>query len=264
MSNRKYPGSLLVAATVAAVSSLAAGGASGAATSDQEDTGPISVLFVGNSLTISNDLPAVLEALLRSTGREQVRVASLSQPGFGLEDHWRVGVARAAIGQGEWDVIVLQQGPSATEGRPSLLEYSSRFAEEAREAGARVGLYMVWPANARRYDFEGVSESYAMAADSARGLLFPVGDGWREAWCRDPDLALYGPDGFHPSPAATYLAALVIYGRLTGSDPRGLRARLELASGYAPDLSLDDRTATLLQEAAAVVSSEKALDACRR
>jgi hypothetical protein len=221
------------------------------------------VLFVGNSLTIQNDLPAILEALLKTAGWEGARVASLSQPGFGLEDHWHGGIARAAIRTGEWDVIVLQQGPSATEGRPSLLEYSSRFAEEARDAGARVGLYMVWPANARRYDFEGVSESYAMAADSVDGLLFPVGDAWREAWCRDPDLALYGPDAFHPSPAATYLASLVIYGRLTGSDPSGLPARLELDSGYVPVLMLDDETAALLQEAAVAANAGDASESCR-
>ncbi len=213
---------------------MLAGSSSGAAAPVQEASGEISVLFVGNSLTIQNDLPAMLDALLRSTGWDQVRVASLSQPGFGLEDHWRGGVARAAIRTGAWDVIVLQQGPSATEGRPSLLEYSSRFAKEARDAGARVGLYMVWPTKARRYDFDGVSESYSMAADAADGVLFPVGDAWREAWCRDRDLALYGPDAFHPSQAATYLAALVIYGRLTDSDVSGLPPDLELDSGYAP------------------------------
>ncbi len=221
------------------------------------------MLFIGNSLTIWNDLPAMLEALLKYGGLERVRVASLSQPGFGLEDHWRGGVARAAIRQGEWDVIVLQQGPSATEGRPSLLEYSRRFAEEAREAGARIGLYMVWPASTRRYDFEGVLESYAMAADSADGMLFPVGDAWRQAWCRDPDLGLYGPDAFHPSPAATYLAALVIYGRLTGSDPRGLPVALELDSSHAPDLTLDEETAALLQAAAAATNTGDPSEACR-
>lgn len=267
MSYRRSSRTLLVAVTVAvalvATIAAVAGGASWTRPSGQEAPKGISVLFVGNSLTIWNDLPAMLEALLRSGGLEQVRVASLSQPGFGLEDHWRGGVARAAIRQGEWDVIVLQQGPSATEGRPSLLEYSSRFAEKARDAGARVGLYMVWPANARRYDFEGVSESYAMAAASADGLLFPVGDAWRAASCHDPDLALYGPDAFHPSPAATYLAALVIYERLTGSDPRGLPSRLELDSRYAPDLKLDDETATLLQEAAAATNVGDASKACR-
>ncbi|MHC4711348.1 MAG: SDR family NAD(P)-dependent oxidoreductase, partial [Planctomycetota bacterium] len=223
---------------------MLAGSSSGAAAPVQEASGEISVLFVGNSLTIQNDLPAMLDALLRSTGWDQVRVASLSQPGFGLEDHWRGGVARAAIRTGAWDVIVLQQGPSATEGRPSLLEYSSRFAKEARDAGARVGLYMVWPTKARRYDFDGVSESYSMAADAADGVLFPVGDAWREAWCRDRDLALYGPDAFHPSQAATYLAALVIYGRLTDSDVSGLPPDLELDSGYAPVLALDAETAS--------------------
>lgn len=261
MSNRRSSRTLLVAVTLVAL--VAFTGESWAPAADQEAAEGISVLFVGNSLTVQNDLPAMLEALLRSGGWNEVRVASLSQPGFGLEDHWRGGVARAAIREGEWDVIVLQQGPSATEGRPSLLEYSSRFAEKARDAGARVGLYMVWPSKARSFDFEGVSESYSMAADSADGLLFPVGDAWREAWCRDPDLALYGPDAFHPSPVATYLAALVIYGRLTGSDPRGLTSRLDLDSGYAPDLSLEDETATLLQEAAAATNAAEASEACR-
>ncbi len=145
-------------ALISALGALAlAGGSSKATSGGQEEPEGISVLFVGNSLTIVNDLPSMLEALLRSTGWKTARVASLSQPGFGLEDHWRGGVARAAIRQGGWDVVVLQQGPSATEGRPSLLEYSKRFAEEARDAGATVGLYMVWPEKGRRFDFDGVS-----------------------------------------------------------------------------------------------------------
>ncbi|MEJ2312555.1 MAG: SGNH/GDSL hydrolase family protein [Gemmatimonadales bacterium] len=258
MPGRRSSRTLLVALTVAV-----AGEASRAPISGQETASEISVLFVGNSLTIWNDLPAMLESLLRSGGLERVRVASLSQPGFGLEDHWRGGIARAAIRTGEWDVIVLQQGPSATEGRPSLLEYSGRFAQEARDAGARVGLSMVWPTPARRNDFEGVSESYTMAADAADGLLFPVGDAWREAWCRNPDLALYGPDAFHPSPAATYLAALVIYGRLMRSDPRGLPSRLQLDSREVPPSTVDDETAALLQEAAAAANGNEASESCR-
>ncbi|MEJ2371032.1 MAG: hypothetical protein P8Y07_09320 [Gemmatimonadales bacterium] len=167
MPDRRSSRTLLVALAVAV-----AGEASWAPISGQETASEISVLFVGNSLTIWNDLPAMLESLLRSGGLERVRVASLSQPGFGLEDHWRGGIARAAIRTGEWDVIVLQQGPSATEGRPSLLEYSGRFAQEARDAGARVGLYMVWPTHARRNDFEGVSETYTSGRRClARGLV---------------------------------------------------------------------------------------------
>jgi hypothetical protein len=35
---------------------------------------------------------------------------------------------------------------------------------------------------------------------------------------------LYGTDGFHPTPTATYLAALVIYQQITGRSPVGLPA----------------------------------------
>jgi hypothetical protein len=50
-------------------------------------------------------------------------------------------------------------------------------------------------------------------------LLFPVGEAWRAAWRRDPAVPLDGPDGFHPTPTATYLAALVIYQHITGLSP---------------------------------------------
>jgi hypothetical protein len=50
----------------------------------------------------------------------------------------------------------------------------------------------------------------------------PVGDAWREAWAADSKLALYGPDGFHPSLMGTYLAALVIYRQLTEVAPPAL------------------------------------------
>ena len=42
-------------------------------------------------------------------------------------------------------------------------------------------------------------------------MLMPVGEAWRGAWRQNPDAPLYGPDGFHPTPTGTYLAALVIY-----------------------------------------------------
>ncbi len=70
---------------------------------------------------------------------------------------------------------------------------------------------MVWPSRSRRGDFEGVSQSYRAAAKTVNGLLLPAGDAWRAAWAIDERLALYSPDGLHPSIAGTYAAALVTY-----------------------------------------------------
>lgn len=176
------------------------------------------LLFVGNSLTYFNDMPLLVQELLEEAGLGPVVVASTSYPNFGLQDHWTDGRARDAIELGNWDHVLLQQGPSATEGRPSLLEYSRRFDAEIRDVGATTGLYMVWPAETRDFDFDGVVESYALAAAGVDGLLFPGGAAWIEVWKADPTIELYGPDRFHPSLLGSYVVALTIADRLIDGD----------------------------------------------
>ena len=182
---------------------------------------PTRVLFIGNSLTGANDLPAVVCALARSAGRQAI-CHSVARPDYSLEDHWNGREARRSIARG-WDVVVLQQGPSALlESRRLLVASTRRFDAEIKKAGARTALYMVWPSRARRGDFPGVSQSYAAAAKAVQGLLLPAGDAWRAAWAINPELPLYGPDGFHPSEMGTYLAALVIYEQIFAAPPPAL------------------------------------------
>jgi hypothetical protein len=180
--------------------------------------GPTRILFIGNSLTYANDLPAMVCALARSAGR-QATCETVAKPDYGLEEHWNDREARQAIARG-WDVVVLQQGPSALpESRRLLISFARRFDAEITKAGARTALYMVWPSRTRRGDFPGVSQSYAAAARDVKGLLLPAGDAWRAAWAIDAALPLYGPDGFHPSVMGTHLAALVIYEQIFASAP---------------------------------------------
>jgi len=84
---------------------------------------------------------------------------------------------------------------------------------------ARTAMFMVWPSAARSGDLDGVRASYEGAATLTGGVLLPAGDAWRAAWRREPRLALYGPDGFHPSAPGSYLAALTIFHALTGRLP---------------------------------------------
>jgi hypothetical protein len=209
------------------------------------------VLFIGNSLTYENNLPGILGALIDSAGLGPSNMARVAFPNFGLEDHWDEGTARAAIASQRWSVVAMQQGPSATEGRPSLLEFTDRFAPLIQKAGAKTALYMVWPSRARSFDFDGVSESYRMAADRVQGLLLPAGDAWRAAWRMDPTLPLYGPDGFHPSPTGSYLAALVMFERITGKSPIGLPGSVSVDTPSSFRIDLDPDTALLLQRSAA-------------
>ena len=178
----------------------------------------VRVLFLGNSLTAANDLPAVVASLSRGT----VAYRAIDPGGVNLEDHWNFTGARDALANERWDYVVLQQGPSTLpESAVNLSEWVLRWADAARERGATPAVYEVWPDTAfgGRPAFAAVVHNYRRAAARARARLLPAGEAWQAAWRRNPRLALYGPDGFHPSRLGTTLAALVIYAKLTGTSP---------------------------------------------
>ena len=200
---------------------------------------PLRVLFIGNSLTATNDVPALVEAIAKANG-ERIVTRTIAYPNFSLEDHWQKGDAKSAIADGGWSFVVLQQGPSAlAESRVLLVDFAKRFAKEANHVKARTALFMVWPAANRAGDFDHVKLSYETAAREAGGIFLPAGEAWRRAWERDPKLALYGPDGFHPTQLGSYLAALVIYQGLTG------KTRARSAARF-----ISDAQAQVLQQAA--------------
>jgi hypothetical protein len=229
---------------------LVAGQAAAQQPGDEDVAAPLHVLFIGNSLTYTNDLPAVFRALAEAAGKSRPFVRAVTGPGFSLEDQWNLGEAQKAIAVGSWDYVVLQQGPSASaEGTSVLRAYAERFAKEIRAVKGRPVLYMVWPSTSRPQDFDGVVRSYAGAAKSVGGLVCPAGDAWRLAWKKDPKLELYSGDGLHPTAAGTYLAALTFYGLFYGQSPVGLPTKLALP-GAAP-IDIPPADARTMQEAAA-------------
>lgn len=212
------------------------------------------VLFVGNSLTYVNDLPFIVEALVDSvpglTPAQRISPAMTAFPDFALEDHWAEGTAVRAIDKTKWSVVVLQQGSSALEeSRINLREWTKKFDTKIRASGARTAMYAVWPFASRQFDFDRVNESYTLAATDVNGMLFPVGEAWRAAWRRDPNMELYAPDGLHPSVRGSYIGGLVIAAMLLDRSPVGMPARLGLRTGGVITIPAAD--ATVLQDAAA-------------
>jgi len=218
---------------VAAIGALLLAVPTGAARS------PLRILFVGNSLTATNDLPGVVTAIGRAAG-VTVETRTFAPGGFALEDHWAAGVARDALASGHWDYVVMQQGPSSlADSRLNLIEWARRWSALARSHGTTPVLLTVWPEQYRSAFFGDVIRNYHDAAVQSNALLAPAGRAWLSALGAHPAPKLYGPDGFHPSRLGTYVAALTVYARLTGAVPR--------VTG------LDRRTAAVVR--AAVVSA---------
>ena len=181
------------------------------------------ILFIGNSLTYVNDLPRTVREVVAQGTNVTVHTETVAFPDFSLEDHWNDGRARRALQSGRWTVVVMQQGPSAgADGRRVLREFAGRFAGVAKQRGARVALYTVWPSRARLGDIDAVIESHQLAAHDAGGEVVPVGVAWRDVLAADASAPLYADDGFHPSRAGTYLAALVFRAWLTREPVAGV------------------------------------------
>jgi hypothetical protein len=212
------------------------------------------VLFVGNSLTYTNDLPRTVADMAASLG-DTVRVFDASLPNFAVIDH-ALGMSNAlAIVQSQpWDFVVLQQGPTTTQVNRDTLIIATKIIDPwVRQAGGRTANMMTWPQLGEAFLFDAVRRSAFLAAQAVNGVFMPAGEAWEAVMKADPAVPLYGGDGYHPGPLGTYVAALVVFESVTGRDARDLPDRA-VVSGVT--LSNPEETVRLLQEVAHSVVSK--------
>ncbi len=195
---------------------------------------PLRVLFIGNSYTYNNNLPAQLVALAQSaTPPVPIQTRTVAQPGVRLQQHWERGEALAALRQGPWDYVVLQEqstlGLLLIEGRHEVNDpdrafhpYARRFAEEARKVGAQPLFLLTWARRDTPESQARLTQAYMSVAREMGAPIIPAGLAWARVRQEHPDLALYHQDGSHPSPAGSYLTACALYATLTGRSPVGL------------------------------------------
>jgi hypothetical protein len=188
------------------------------------------VLFIGNSLTYTNDLPGMVARLGELDGR-RIECVMVALPNYSLGDHLDAGNVQK-LARERWDLVVLQQGPSSLpESRRELIRDAKRMA--ALFEGTRVAMLMVWPLPGYAASWDRVVESYSEAAREVDGVVIPAGVAMRSGL----ELGVLGADGFHPSVTGTYLAALVTYRTIAGRLPPSvdrLKTARKVARGRFP------------------------------
>ena len=211
-------------------------------------SGGMDVLFVGNSLTYVNDLPATVAAIGALAG-DTIRVAAAVGPDLALIDHLNGGSdAVTQLRRGGWELVVLQQGPTpAGMCRDSLVLWAAAYAPYLRGSPTKLALLMPWTGVTHQDLFDEVRVSFEAAAVGVGGVFMPAGEAWRSVLRSSPNVSLYGGDGYHPSPTGSFLAALEIYERITGRDVRTLPAQAFVAGR---PLALPEPTIRALQNAA--------------
>jgi hypothetical protein len=206
------------------------------------------ILFIGNSLTYFNELPLMVQAIAAQSGKT-LTADAITAPGVSLEDHFLQQTAHAALANGGYQWVIMQQGPSSLPANQNhLRNWASRFDSLIRAGGARPALYMVWPDATHGASFGDVYDSYSNAALAINGMFIPAGEAWRWAWSLNPGLPLYGPDHFHPSPLGSYAAALSIFSELYQQSPIDLPTQPMLSNGH--EYQLESAQARTVQIAA--------------
>lgn len=179
---------------------------------DSTYTEPIvRILFVGNSLTYTNDLPSMVKAIATDNDI-LVETEMLAYPNYALEDHWLDGKFQKLTDEKYFNYVIVQQGPSSQQdGRTMLMEYGAKFKKVCDDKGTRLVFFMVWPSRTNYQTFSGVIKNYREAALQTESMLCPVGETWKAFIDNTHDFSYYGEDGFHPSPTGSAVAAQLIY-----------------------------------------------------
>ncbi len=201
------------------------------------------VLFIGNSYTAVNDLPAKFRAIA-AVRRHAVYTEMIAPGGVRLADHAASPEVLDRIKFGHWNFVVLQeqsQIPSVEESREGQMFPAARaLVREIRRAGSRPVLYATW---ARRdgWPEQGMPDYAAMQAQISRAyrtlgeelhaFVAPVGHAWSLVRAERPDIPLWQDDGSHPTEQGTFLAANVLVAALFREVPQGLGTRGRIPEG---------------------------------
>lgn len=175
----------------------------------QSPSKPLRVLFIGNAILASTDIPGRVASLAQATGRA-AKIEAITSTGYSLEDHLREGKAAQALRQG-WDFVVLQQDAPAADEAADFARPVKRLAGAIREAGARPALFMAWPRGDRMREIREAIVAQRDASSAAGAMPLPVAEAWLRALAADRRLKLHTGSGPQPSPFGTDLAVLTVY-----------------------------------------------------
>lgn len=248
MMRHGFRGLFVIAA--AAIGAGCGGGGNGQA--EPVPTAPlqadVTLLFMGNSHTLVNDVPTLVAALVQAAQPGRTVAYAVAPGSLFLDERIDHAASVELIRRQRWSAVVLQAQRYSSSG---LFVYPTDGAEEwvrrARQAGAVPVLFPEWPRSGVDETLRIFSLHRSIAA-ATPACVPPIPQAFDIATEMRANFVLHANDGNHSSPAGALLAALVIAATITGQPPS--------ASPTLGTLPVDNTTQALLREAAARAVTE--------
>jgi uncharacterized protein DUF4886 len=230
--------------------------------SARSDRDGLRVLFVGNSFTYYNSMPALVQRLASADQGAQPIIVSMTRGAWTLQRFSGNDRLAALLKDVRWDVVILQEQSqllsfSPESRRRETFPYARALQTKIESAGGRTLVFTTWAyEDGDRRNVPGdtfaamqarLEQGYADLAATLSTPVAPVGRAWAEALRREPGIDLWAGDGRHPSRLGSYLTACVFYAILTGRDPA--------ASGFTAGIGPNE--ARFLQQVATDVVASR-------
>ena len=168
------------------------------------------ILFIGNSHTYFNDMPAMVARRFREDGFD-CEVTMIAHGGWFLEQHVQEPDVRFNILYGHYDYVVLQEHSHPMAGEDKFLQAAQTLNRWIREAGCIPVIYMTWAKKDEESEQAHMIEVHQRVAKSINALLAPVGRYWWDYMRSWPEIEMYDADGAHASRSGSDFAAKYIW-----------------------------------------------------
>ena len=168
------------------------------------------VLFIGNSHTYYNDLPAILQRIAQEDGC-QVVVTMIAHGGWYLKQHVAEPDVPFTIRYGHYDYVVLQEHSHPFDHIEDYKEAAATLVQWIKEAGSQPVIYATWSRKAEEGEQARMNQVNRELAESLGAILAPVGENWWGYMRSCPDIEMYAEDGAHASPQGSEFAARLIW-----------------------------------------------------
>ena len=234
---------------------------------------PLKILFIGNSFTLQGPIPDLVRSLAMNAGWTAPDVTNAAVTAKTLTFHTTHIPTLAAIDQGDWDYVVLQEystKPTDNIGDPNEFKAAATFLyDRVKESSpdAQIILYETW---ARHENHSFYPDSFADRDEMQEQLNFhyhdcndvyipqnstadiktdvriaPVGEAWHANY-HDLNIMLHGDDLYHAGINGKYLSAMAIYSTIYH----------RMVAGLDPLLGVSDPNAVYLQDICDMVTGE--------
>ena len=203
------------------------------------------VLFIGNSHSYFNDMPATFAELWKDEYDEPCDVTMLAYSARSLEWHRKEYFAiRFNLMYGAYDICVIQQQAHPFPGYDATEKPLEAILQLCSLNGTKPVLVETWAERAAPENQQVMRQAYETLAEKFGLTLVPVGRIWEHLRREHSEMELFWKDGEHASVYGDYLIAVTLCAVLSGKPGHRYAARAHsfLRSGEfdleQPDLIL--------------------------